>query len=64
MITIRNYQESDASEVGCLIAQGISVIRVAATVYAVPFYAMLGNKKSTGRAPVGVLMVMGSPTSR
>ena len=29
-------------------ALGVSVIRVAATVYAIPFYARLGYKKSTG----------------
>ncbi len=31
-----------------MIEQGVSVIRVAATIYAVPFYAKLGYKKSTG----------------
>ena len=29
-------------------AQGVSVVRVAATQYAVPFYRVLGYKKSTG----------------
>ena len=31
-----------------MIAQGVRVIRVAATLYAVPFYKKLGYKKSTG----------------
>ncbi len=30
------------------LAQGVSVIRVAATLYAVPFYLRLGYRKSTG----------------
>jgi hypothetical protein len=29
-------------------AQGVTVIRVSATRYAVPFYSRLGYKKSTG----------------
>jgi len=31
-----------------MLAQHVSVIRVAATLYAVPFYAKMGYKKSTG----------------
>jgi GNAT superfamily N-acetyltransferase len=36
---------------GEMISRGISVIRLAATLYAVPFYLKVGYKKSTGVRP-------------